>query len=188
MNIAIILGSVRRDRNGSKVGVWIRKKLEERDHNVTLVDPVELDLPILDRMYKEMENPEPKFQKLHDVIKSADGYLPITPEYNHTTSGAMKNTLDYCLEEYFFKPSAIVSYSMGPFGGVNAAQHLRQIFAELGSPSISSSFQISKVHEAFDDSGNPIAKEYDRRVKRFLDEFDWYLEAFKNQRAKGTPY
>ena len=188
MNIAIILGSVRRDRNGSKAGVWIRKKLEERGHTVTLIDPMELDLPTLDRMYKEMENPEPKFQKLHDMIKSAEGYVPITPEYNHTTSGAMKNTLDYCLEEYFFKPSAVVSYSAGPFGGVNAAQHLRQIFAELGAPSIPSSLQISKVHEVFDNDGNLLAKEYDRRVNRFLDEFDWYLEAFKNQRAKGTPY
>jgi NAD(P)H-dependent FMN reductase len=55
----------------------------------------------------------------------------------------MKNTLDYFLEEYFFKPSAIVSYSTGGFGGVNAAQHLRLIFAELGAPSISSSFAIS---------------------------------------------
>ena len=70
------------------------------------------------------------------MILSADGYIPITPEYNHTISGALKNTLDYCLEEYFFKPSAIVSYSVGSFGGINAAQHLRQIFAELGSPSI----------------------------------------------------
>jgi NAD(P)H-dependent FMN reductase len=57
----------------------------------------------------------------------------------------MKNTLDYFLEEYFFKPSAIVSYSAGGFGGVNAAQHLRLIFAEHGAPSISSSFAISRV-------------------------------------------
>jgi NAD(P)H-dependent FMN reductase len=65
----------------------------------------------------------------------------------------MKNTLDYFLEEYFFKPSAIVSYSAGGFGGVNAAQHLRLIFAELGAPSISSSFAISRVREAFDEAG-----------------------------------
>lgn len=57
----------------------------------------------------------------------------MTPEYNHSASAAMKNTLDYFSEEYFFKPSAIVSHSAGGFGGVNAAQHLRLIFAELGA-------------------------------------------------------
>ena len=61
----------------------------------------------------------------------ADGYMAVTPEYNHSISAAMKNTLDYFLEEYYFKPSSIVSYSPGAFGGINAAQHLRNIFAEL---------------------------------------------------------
>ncbi len=188
MNIAVILGSVRSDRNGEKVSKWVSKKIESRGHNTMMVDPMQLDLPILDRMYKEMKNPEPKFQKLQEMILSSDGYVPITPEYNHTISGALKNTLDYCLEEYFFKPSAIVSYSVGSFGGINAAQHLRQIFAELGSPSIPSSLQISKVHESFDDVGTLLAPEFDKRIDRFLDEFDWYLEAFKTQRTKGTPY
>ncbi|MGH1567997.1 MAG: NADPH-dependent FMN reductase [Nitrosopumilus sp.] len=188
MNIAVILGSVRSDRNGEKVSYYVTRNIEDRGHKVSLIDPMQLDLPILDRMYKEMKNPEPKFQKLHDMIVSADGYIPITPEYNHTTSAALKNTLDYCLEEYFFKPSAIVSYSVGPFGGVNAAQHIRQIFAELGSPSIPSSLQISKVHEAFDKSGNLIHQGYEKRTGRFLDEFEWYLTAFKNQRDQGTPY
>ncbi|AJM92285.1 MULTISPECIES: NAD(P)H-dependent oxidoreductase [Nitrosopumilus] len=188
MNIAIILGSVRSDRNGKRVSQYIIEKIKDRGHTVSLVDPMQLDLPILDRMYKEMKNPEPKFQKLQNMIISADGYVPITPEYNHTTSAALKNTLDYCLEEYFFKPSAIVSYSVGAFGGINAAQHLRQIFAELGSPSIPSSLQISKVHEAIDESGNLLHQEYEKRIERFLDEFEWYLTAFKNQREKGTPY
>ena len=188
MNVAIILGSVRSDRNGEKVSKWVAKKIESRGHTTMIVDPMELELPVLDRMYKEMKKPEPKFQKLHDIILSADGYVPITPEYNHTISGALKNTLDYCLEEYFFKPSAIVSYSVGSFGGINAAQHLRQIFAELGSPSIPSSLQISKVHETFDDVGTLLSPEFDKRMERFLDEFDWYLEAFKTQREKGTPY
>jgi NAD(P)H-dependent FMN reductase len=66
---------------------------------------------------------------LRNQIIEADGYMPITPEYNHSTSAAMKNTLDYFLEESYFKSSAIVSYSLGRFGGVNAVQHLRVIFA-----------------------------------------------------------
>src|SRR5688500_19763471 len=112
--------------------------------------------------------------------------MPITPEYNHSTSAAMKNTLDYLLEEYYFKPSAIVSYSVGGFGGVNAVQHLRAIFAELGAPSISSSFSISKVQDVFDDAGrlrNPL---YDKREKRVLEEVDWYIHEYKNEIYRDT--
>ena len=99
----------------------------------------------------------------------------------------MKNTLDYFLEEYYFKPSAIVSYSPGMFGGINAAQQLRLIFAELGAPSIFSSFTIPRVHNVFED-GRLVDEAYDKRVSKFLAEFEWYIEAFKNQRNKGTPY
>lgn len=166
----------------------MEEKLKDRGHTVFFIDPVELDLPLLDRMYKEMSNPSDKMKNLRQKIVGAEGYLAVTPEYNHSTSSAMKNTLDYFLEEYFFKPSAIVSYSVGSFGGVNAAQHLRQIFSELGAPSIPSSFPIPSVHQAFDESGKLIDEAYEKRVKRFLDEFEWYIEALKNQREKGTPY
>jgi len=128
--IVVIVGSVRSERHGIKVAKWVISKLEDKGHQISLVDPLELDLPLLDKMYKEMESPSEKLQKLQKIIKEADGYVPITPEYNHSVSSALKNTLDYFLEEYFFKPSAIISYSMGPFGGVIAGNHLRQILAE----------------------------------------------------------
>lgn len=186
--IALFVGSVRQDRNGIKVARWIQKNLEARSHEVYLIDPMELNLPLLDRMYKEMLSPPPKIKNLQNMVKDADGYVPITPEYNHSTSSALKNTLDYFLEEYFFKPSAIVSYSVGRFGGINACQHLRQIFAELGSPSIPSSIAIPLVQNVFDKDGNLMDTQYDKQVKRFLDEFDWYLDAFTSQRKKGVPY
>jgi NAD(P)H-dependent FMN reductase len=186
--IALFVGSVRRDRQGIKVARWIEERLKNRNHIVFFIDPLELNLPLLDRMYKEMVNPSEKFRDLRNKVKDAEGYLSVTREYNHSTSAAMKNTLDYFLEAYYFKPSAIVSYSAGGFGGVNAAQHLRLIFAELGAPSISSSFPISRVQDVFDEDGKLMDERYDKSVIRFLDEFEWYIEAFKNQRAKGTPY
>ena len=186
--IALIVGSVRRDRQGIRVARWIEEELKNRNHIVFFIDPLELNLPLLDRMYKEMENPSEKLKDLRNQIKDAEGYLSVTPEYNHSTSAAMKNTLDYFLEEYYFKPSAIVSYSVGGYGGVNAVQSLRLIFAELGAPAISTSFSISKVQEVFDDNGELRDKRYEKRVLKFLEEFEWYIEAFKNQRAKGTPY
>jgi NAD(P)H-dependent FMN reductase len=187
--IALIVGSVRHDRQGIKVARWMEQKLKDRNHTVFFIDPIEINLPLLDRMYKEMTNPSEMLRELHEKIKSAEGYMPITPEYNHGTSAAMKNTLDYFLEEYYFKPSAIVSYSPGGFGGINAAQQMRLIFAELGASSIPSSFAISKVNEVFDENGKLIDTRYEKRVIRFLDEFEWYIDALKNQRETGgTPY
>jgi NAD(P)H-dependent FMN reductase len=161
---------------------------KKRGHIVYFVEPFELNLPLLDKMYKEIIDPPENLKQLRIQIVEAEGYMPITPEYNHSTSAAMKNTLDYFLEEYYFKPSAIVSYSVGGFGGVNAVQHLRLIFAELGAPSISSSFSISKVQNVFDDASKLREQLYEKRVMRFIEEFEWYIDAYKNQRDKGTPY
>lgn len=186
--IALIVGSVRRDRQGIKVARWMEDKLKNRNHTVFFIDPLELNLPLLDRMYKEMVDPSEKMKSLRNKINDAEGYLAVTPEYNSGPSGAMKNTLDYFLEEYYFKPSAIVSYSPGMFGGVNAAQQLRLVFAELGAPSISSSFSIPRLHKVFSEDGTLIDEAYNKRVSKFLAEFEWYIEAFRNQRTKGTPY
>ena len=186
--IAVILGSVRSQRQGIKVGNWVVDKLNERNHEVFLVDPLKLDLPLLDKMYKEIESPSDKLQNLQKIIKNADGYIPITPEYNHSISSVLKNTLDYFLEEYFFKPTGIISYSVGSFGGIVAGNHLRQILAEMGAPAIPSQLSISNVMEVFDERGTLIDKNYDRRLMRFLDEFEWYVEALEKQRKLGTPY
>jgi len=97
--IAVIVGSVRRDRQGIKVARWIERKLSSRNHTVHFIDPLELKLPLLDRMYKEMTDPSDELKDL----RNAEGYIAVTPEYNRSTSAAMKNTLDYFLEEYFLQ-------------------------------------------------------------------------------------
>jgi NAD(P)H-dependent FMN reductase len=74
------------------------------------------------------------------------------------------------------------------FGGINAAQQLRLIFAELGAPSISSSISIPRVHEVFSENGELLHDEYNKRINKFLSEFEWYVEALSARRAKGTPY
>ncbi len=95
--------------------------------------------------------------------------------------------LDHFQSEYYFKPSAIVSYSAGPFGGLRAAVHLRAILGELGMPSIPSIFPVSDIYNSIDETGKANEK-YDKRVIRFINEFEWYLKAFKNQRKEGVPY
>ena len=135
-----------------------------------------------------MSHPSEMIQAFRNQIKDADGYLPIPPEYNRSTSSAMKNTLDYFLEEYHFKPSTIVSYPPGSFGGINATQQLRLEFAELGAPSIPSSFTIPRVHTVYGNDRILLDESYDRRVVRFFEEFKWFIEILENQRKIGVPY
>ena len=180
----VIYGSARSARQGLKAAKFIVNKLEERGHTVTLVDSEAHPLPMLDRMYKEYgegEAPE-AMETIASALRSADGFVVVAAEYNHSIPAALKNLLDHFSTEYLYKPSAIVTYSAGPFGGVRALVNLRAILAELGTPSIPSAFPVSMVGRSFDDDGKPLDDAYDRRVSKFLDEYEWYANALKQAR------
>jgi NAD(P)H-dependent FMN reductase len=188
-SIAVILGSVRRDRMGHRAAQLVIRELRDRGHDVHLVDPLELQLPLLDRMYKEHptgEAPE-KLERLAELYRSVDGFLVVSAEYNHGIPPALKNLLDHFLEEYFWRPSGIVCYSAGGFGGVRAAMQLRMTLAELGMPSVPSMLPIPRISESIGEDG--AATEITvRSMNRFLDEFLWYAGALAAARADGTPY
>ena len=187
LNTAVIYGSARRERQGIKAARFITRKLEDRDHDVTLVDTNEYELPLLDLMYKEYEAgtaPE-AMQAVADILAAADGFVILSGEYNHSVPPALKNLLDHYQSEYLYKPSAIVTYSAGPFAGVRGLVNMRGIMAELGSPAIPSAFPVSQVWKAFDEDGNALEDAYDRRVGKFLDEYEWYARAMKREREGG---
>jgi len=188
LNTAVIYGSARNDRQGIKAARFVAKKLEERQHVVTLVDSQEYELPFLDLMYKEFARGEAPaaMQTVGEILQAADGFVIVSAEYNHSVSAALKNLLDHYQSEYLYKPSAIVTYSAGPFGGVRALVNLRAILAELGTPSIPSAFPVSGIRAAFDDDGTALNKTYDERVIKFLDEFEWYENALKRARDQGS--
>jgi NAD(P)H-dependent FMN reductase len=187
----VILGSVRRDRQGIKAARFIIDKLKARGQEPVLVDPCEKELPLLDRMYKEHPKGEapPVLEELADLFRRADGFVIVSGEYNQSVPPALKNLLDHFLEEYFWRPSAIVSYSAGRFGGVRAAVALRTILAEMGMPSVPSNLAIPTIGNALNDDGSANESWIDKAADRFLDEFEWYAKALKAQReAEGTPY
>lgn len=190
LNVAVIYGSVRHHRKGIRAARFIRDKCIERGYNTTLVDPLDYELPLLDKMYKEFENGEAPevLQRLSDILTEADGYIIVSAEYNHSIPPAMSNLLDHFLEEYFFKPSAILCYSAGSFGGVRAAMQLRSMLAEMGMSSIPSILPVPKISSAFEEDGTPNDDAYQKRAERFLNEFEWYAEALKVKREEGKPY
>ena len=187
LNIAVIYGSARRDRQGIKAARFLVRKLQQRNYDVSLVDSQKYELPTLDWMYKEYaqgEAPE-AMRRIAEILNAADGFIIISAEYNHSVPAALKNLLDHFQSEYLYKPSGIVTYSAGPFGGVRALINLRAILAELGTPSIPSAFPISQIHKAFDADGKPLDTLYEKRVVKFLDEFEWYVGALRQARNQG---
>ncbi len=190
LKVAVLLGSVRRDRMGSRASQLVIRELERRGHEVHLVDPIELQLPLLDRMYKEHskgEAPE-QLERLADLYRSVDGFMIVSGEYNHGIPPALKNLLDHFLEEYFWRPSGIVCYSAGGFGGVRAAMQLRVTLAELGMSSIPSLLPIPRIEQSIDENGVALEPRVASSASRFLDEFLWYANALAEARSAGTPY
>lgn len=190
LRMAVLVGSVRRERQGIKAARFTERQLQGRGHDVTIVDPCALQLPLLDRMYKEYpagEAPE-TLERLARLYRSVDAFVIVTAEYNHAAPPALVNLLDHFLEEYFFRPSAIVCYSAGAFGGVRAAVQLRAMLCELGMPSISSMFPIPRIGSAFTSEGAAVDPALERRFERFASELEWYAEALRDRRRAGVPY
>ena len=190
MKIAVILGSVREQRQGIKAARFMVNVLKEKKHDVQLIDPIEYDLPLLNKRYSDYEEgkaPE-SMKKLLEHLREADAFVIVSAEYNHSIPPALSNLLDHFFREtYGFKPAGIVTYSGGPFGGVRAGSHLRSLLGEIGMVSIPTMFPISAVQDSFDDEGKAIDENYNRRVEGFLVELEWYANALKEARDKGIP-
>lgn len=186
----VILGSVRSDRQGIRAARFVVAQCEARGIEAPLVDPAERKLPLLDRMYKEYPKGEapPVLEDLAELYRRADAFIVVSAEYNHAIPPGLSNLLDHFLEEYFWRPSAIVCYSAGQFGGVRAAMQLRAMLCELGMPSIPSLLPIPRVQKALGETGEPAEEWLGRAARKVLDELVWYAEALKAKRAEGTPY
>ena len=188
--IAILYDSVRESRAGIRVVRYLTAALRRRGHTTAVVDAAEQRLPLLDRMYKEYERGTAPavLEALAKLYRKADAFVIVSGEYNHGMPPALKNLLDHFLEEYFFRPSAIVCYSAGQFGGVRAAMQLRMTLAELGMSSIPSLLPIPRVQEAFTPAGDPTDPAFERHSERFFRELEWYAQALQQARAGGVPY
>jgi NAD(P)H-dependent FMN reductase len=190
LTVPVLLGSVRPERQALRAGRMVAEALNVAGHEAVMVDPLELRLPLLERTYSEYKPSEAPagLDGLSELYRRADGFVIVSGEYNHGIPPALKNLLDYFLEEYFWRPSGIVCYSSGQFGGVRAAMQLRMVLGELGMPSIPTLLPIPRIAHAIDEEGRPRQDWLATSLTEFLDEFTWYARALKHGRAGGTPY
>ena len=190
--ILVFYGSYRSDRMGIRLADYLVAGLQARGAAVELIDAKAIDLPMLDRMYKEYpkgEAPAP-LEALAEKIRSADAFVFVTGEYNWGPQPGLKNLTDHFLEEWFWRPAAIASYSAGRFSGVRSGTIWHSILSEMGMVVISSALAVGPISQTLDAEGKPTGAGGDalqHAFPRFADDLAWWTEAARAQRARKAP-
>ncbi|HLY57665.1 MAG TPA: NAD(P)H-dependent oxidoreductase [Stellaceae bacterium] len=190
--ILVLYDSYRVDRTGIRLADFIVAGLRQRGENAELIDAKAVGLPMLDRMYKEYPrgSAPAAMETLAGRIRSADAFVFVAGEYNWGVQPGLKNLTDHFLEEWFWRPAAIASYSAGRLSGTRSSAAWRGILSEMGMVVISSTLAVGPISQTLDPAGLPIGdagKALDRAFPRFADDLAWWTEAAKAQRARRPP-
>src|SRR3954467_5994954 len=174
-HILVFYGSYRSDRMGIRLAQFVVEGFRARGGDVELIDAREVGLPMLDRMYKEHPKGEAPvvLEKLAGQIRAADGFVFVTGEYNWGIQPGLKNLTDHFLEEWFWRPAAIASYSAGRFSGVRAATAWHGILSEMGMVVISSTIAVGPIGQSLSAEGEPVGESgqaLERAFPRFADD------------------
>src|SRR6478609_6965974 len=158
--ILVFYGSYRSDRMGIRLAQFMVEGLRGRGDDVELIDAKAVDLPMLDRMYKEHPKGQAPaaLEQLAGKIREADGFVFITGEYNWGIQPGLKNLTDHFLEEWFWRPAAIASYSAGRFSGARAAIAWHGTLSEMGMIVISSTLAAGPIAQTLSEDGKAIGE------------------------------
>lgn len=190
--ILVIYGSYRSDRMGIRLANFVINRLRRRGEDVEFIDAKAVGLPMLDRMYKEYPkgSAPAALEKLAQQIRSADGFVFVAGEYNWGIQPGLKNLTDHFLEEWFWRPAAIVSYSAGRLSGARAATAWHGTLSEMGMVVVSSTIGVGPIAQTLSADGEPVGEggqALERSFPRFADDLGWWIEAAKMQRARKAP-
>ena len=190
--ILVLYGSYRSDRMGIRLANFVVDGLRGRGDDAELIDAKAVGLPMLDRMYNEHPKGQAPaaLEKLAGHIRDADGFVFITGEYNWGVQPGLKNLTDHFLEEWFWRPAAIASYSAGHFSGARAATAWHGTLSEMGMVVISSTIAAGPISQTLSEKGEAIGeggKALAHAFPRFADDLSWWVEAAKAQRERKKP-
>jgi NAD(P)H-dependent FMN reductase len=188
-NLAMIVGSTRDGRYGPRVARWFhRRALERDDVEVDLVDLAENPLPVVQQAHPVPtgEYTSAEVRAFAQRIGSADAFVVVTPEYNHSFPGPLKLAIDSVHPEWAAKPVGFVSYG-GVAGGLRAVEHLRSVFAELHAVTVRETVQFYLADDPLDVHGNARGTQADAAAGRLLDQLAWWAQALREARA-ARPY
>jgi NAD(P)H-dependent FMN reductase len=190
--ILVFYGSYRSNRMGIRLANFVVERLRDRGDDVELIDAMAVGLPMLDRMYKEYPKGQAPvaLEKLAGQIRNADGFVFITGEYNWGIQPGLKNLTDHFLEEWFWRPAAIASYSAGRLAGARAATAWHGTLSEMGMVVAPTTIAVGPIAQALAANGQPTGeggKALEHAFPRFADDLAWWIEAAKAQRQKRKP-
>jgi NAD(P)H-dependent FMN reductase len=187
LEIGIVLGSTRPGRNGEAVAKWVYEAASRRaDAEYELVDIAEFALPHLDEALPPSlgQYAQPHTRAWARKIESFDGYVFVTPEYNHSTSGALKNAIDFLYAEWNNKAAGFVSY--GSVGGTRAVEHLRLIMSELQVATVRAQVALSMFTDFENFSSFRPAGHQHQALDAVLDQVVSWSRALKSVREPSV--
>ena len=187
-----LLTVTRSDRKGIRLAEFAVRKLRERGEDAELIDAKAIGLPMLDRMLKEYSpgSAPAAMEALGAKIREADAFLFVTGEYNWGLQPGLKNLTDHFLEEWYWRPAAIASYSTGRLSGTRASFAWHNTLCEMGMVVISSTLTVGPIAATLDAAGAPIGEPgaaLEHAFPRFADDLKWWTEAAIAQRARRAP-
>lgn len=190
--ILIFYGSYRSDRQGIRLADYLVRSFAARGADVELIDAKAVGLPMLDRMYKEYPAGEAPaaMEELAGKIRAADAFVFVTGEYNWGQQPGLKNLTDHFLEEWYWRPAAIASYSAGRLAGAHASVAWHATLSEMGMVVVSSTLAVGGIGRALDVDGRPTGDggaSLERAFPRFADDLAWWAAAAREQRARAKP-
>jgi NAD(P)H-dependent FMN reductase len=190
--ILVLYGSYRSDRKGIRLADFVVAGLRARGESAELIDAKVVGLPILDRMYKEYAKGKAPaaMEDLAAKIRAADAFVFVVGEYNWGMQPGLKNLTDHFLEEWFWRPAAIVSYSGGRLSGARSNFVWHGTLSEMGMVVISSTLSVGPISQTLSATGEPIGEGgglLQSAFPRFADDLAWWTDAAKSQRARRAP-
>ncbi len=181
--VAIIIASTRPNRVGPKVANWFFEKTkDQKDVEFELVDLIDYKLPILDEPQPAADTKD-HTKKWAAKIAEFDGYVFVTPEYNHGVPGSFKNAIDFLNRQWQYKPVSYVSY--GVLGGSRSVEQLRQIAAQFHQFDLRAQVTVIAPWEYFNENGEFVANEHhDSSASNVIDEISFWANAMKPLREQ----
>lgn len=189
MDIVILGGSVRKNRKSINVCLHLEEQLSELGIKVDLMDMTENPLPIFEDDVEEHPEIVKSVEKISARLENADALIFVTPEYNGSFSGVLKNTLDYFWAEFARKPIGVAAVSSGKMGGINASIQLQHVILSLGAYALPTKLLVPDVENTFDQNLNPIQEGFIKNTINFINEFLWFANAVtsaKNEQIKNV--
>lgn len=184
LKLAIILGTTRPGRNGEAVGNWFHEIAKKRkDAEFEFIDLRDIDLPLLDEPKPPAmgEYSKPHTKKWAEKIAGFDGFVFVTPEYNHGISGVLKNALDFLYAEWNNKAAGFVGY--GSAGGVRAVEQLRLVMGELQIADVRNQVMLSLFTDFENMSEFKPASYHEEGANNMLDQLVAWSKALKTVRG-----